>query len=145
MKPQKAEWFAEEKLTHAIIGAFYYVYNRLGYGFIESVYMAGLERVLIRRGFRVAREVLVPIHLDYEIIHWQRLDMVVEDKVLVEGKVGDGLRRESGPKLLNYLHATTFEIGLLFHFAPKPQFFRLACKNSTKQLANQSNPPSKSV
>ena len=47
----------EEQLTHAVIGAFYEVYNTLGYGFLEQVYLAALERELRARGHAVGREV----------------------------------------------------------------------------------------
>ena len=47
----------EERLTHSVIGAFFEVYNNLGYGFLEHVYVMALERELIARKHRVAREV----------------------------------------------------------------------------------------
>ena len=47
----------EERLTHSVIGAFYEVYNTLGYGFLEHLYKAALERELRDRGHRVGREV----------------------------------------------------------------------------------------
>jgi len=59
-------WFPHEELTGEIIAAFYYVYNQLDYGFLESVYAAALARTLIRRGHRVAREVRIPVRFDRE-------------------------------------------------------------------------------
>ena len=47
----------EERLTHSVIGAFFEVYNNLGYGFLEHVYVMALERELIARKHQVAREV----------------------------------------------------------------------------------------
>jgi GxxExxY protein len=140
MKTQPRDWVGDERLTHAIIAAFYYVYNRLGPGFLESIYLAALERVLIRRGFKVAREVLIPIHFDNEIIGYQRADMVVNDCVVVEGKATDALVKRDHVQLFGYLKATIFEIGLLLHFGPRAQFFRLACSNDRKQLADPRNP-----
>ena len=49
----------EEELTRSVIGAFYDVYNTLGYGFLEHVYALALERELLARGHRVGREVSV--------------------------------------------------------------------------------------
>ncbi len=51
----------EGKPLGAIVGAFYAVYNGLGYGFMESLYMAALERELRDRGHGVARELYVPV------------------------------------------------------------------------------------
>src|SRR3954464_699500 len=103
MRSRNAEWFAEEELTREIIAAFYYVYNALGFGFREAVYVAALERLLIRRGFKVAREVLVPIHFDGEIIAFDRLYMLVDDKVIVEAKARERLNRTDLPQLYNYI------------------------------------------
>ncbi len=51
----------EERLTHSVIGAFFEVCNTLGYGFLEHVYVMALERELIARKHRVAREVAVQV------------------------------------------------------------------------------------
>src|SRR4051812_5253652 len=110
MPSSDAECLGQEELTRAIIGAFYYVYNRLGSGFLESVYANALERVLTRRGMRVAREILVPIHFDGEIIAYQRLDMLVNDAVIVELKASEVLQRNALPQLYNYLSATRIEV-----------------------------------
>lgn len=144
MTTRDAAWFAEEDLTRAIIGAFYYVYNQLGFGFVESVYAAALERLLIRRGFRVAREVVVPIYFEHEIVAHQRLDFIVEDRVVLELKAGEALSRHAAPQLFNYLRATNLEIGFVFHFGKEPRFYRVACNNSTKALGNRSNPTHRS-
>ena len=47
----------EERLTHSAIGAFFDVYNKLGFGFLETVYTMALERELLKRGHQVGREV----------------------------------------------------------------------------------------
>lgn len=52
---------AEEEVTRLIIGTFYRVYNKLGFGFLEHVYAAALERELLSRGLRGAREYWVRI------------------------------------------------------------------------------------
>src|SRR3954471_19243502 len=78
-------------LTRAIIGAFFEVFRILGYGFSEHVYAAVLEKELTRRGFRVQREVSVPVYYRGEIAAWQRLDMLVEGLVVIEIKTGEKL------------------------------------------------------
>lgn len=130
----------ESVLTYDIIRAFYYVYNRLGDGFIESVYSAALERTLTKWGFKVAREVRIPIHFDGEVIAYQRLDMLVNDRVIVENKAGEAVPPRGPKKLTNYLCATTVEVGLLLYFGPKPQVIRRSRHNSTKSLINPDLP-----
>jgi GxxExxY protein len=51
---------------------------------VENIYAAALEHVLTERGHKVGREVLVPVHCFGRILAYQRLDMIVDDKVVVE-------------------------------------------------------------
>ena len=51
----------EEALSKSVIGAFFEVYNTLGYGFLEHLYVKALERELMARGHSVAREVGVRV------------------------------------------------------------------------------------
>jgi GxxExxY protein len=62
------------------------VYNTLGFGFLEHVYAAALEPELMRRGLSVSREYCVRIYYDGAELCQQRLDLVVDDKVVVEIK-----------------------------------------------------------
>src|SRR5688572_25789440 len=71
----------EERLTHSAIGAFFDVYNTLGFGFLETVYAMALERELIGRGHRVSREVWIPVLYKGEELCKQRLDMIVDEKL----------------------------------------------------------------
>ena len=51
----------EREITHEVIGAFFDVYNDLGFGFLEHVYSLALERELVARRRKVGREVSVPV------------------------------------------------------------------------------------
>ena len=113
-----------ESVTRSIIGAFYYVFNYLGFGFLESVYAAALTKVLRARGHVVEREVPVDVWFEAEIIARQRIDMLVDKKVVVELKAGDRLTTAARLKLANYLVATRLEVGLVLYFGPKPMFLR---------------------
>lgn len=115
---------AEEHLTRSIIGAFYDTYNALGEEFLESVYASAFEKELVARGHAVAREVGVRVFYKGDAIAWQRLDMVVDGKVVVEIKSGSALPPTATRQLLNYLRATKLEVGLLLHFGPKPRHYR---------------------
>lgn len=113
-----------EAITRSIIGAFYDVFNYLGVGFLESVYAAALTKVLRSRGHLVQREVAVDVWYEDEVIARQRVDMLVDGKVIVEVKAGDRLTTSARLQLANYLSATGIEVGLLLHFGPKPMFLR---------------------
>jgi GxxExxY protein len=119
----------EEALTRSIIGAFYTVYTKLGFGFLEHLYVKALERELRARGHTVAREVCVRVMYDGEELGTQRLDMIVDGKVVVEIKSTYELHKAAVRQLFSYLRGTTLEVGLLLHFGPEPKFHRVYCKN----------------
>lgn len=123
----------EEDLTHAVIGAFFAVHRTLGFGFLEQIYASALELELTARGHRVAREVEVVIRYDGVPIGRQRLDMIVDDKVIVEIKSSERLHRDAGRQVYNYLRATSLEVGLLLHFGREANFYRLVFANSRKR------------
>jgi GxxExxY protein len=114
-----------EDVTRTIIAAFYTVYNKLGYGFLENVYCAALALELRRRGHKAAREVTVPVFYDGEQIAKYRADFVVDDVVLLEVKSTAQLSPNNHRQLLNCLRATPLEVGLLLHFGPEPKFHRI--------------------
>jgi GxxExxY protein len=115
----------EEQLTESVIGGFYGVYNTLGFRFLEQVYMAALERELRARGHAVGREVWVPVLYKGEEISRQRIDMVVDERLVIEAKSTHELHKSAPRQVYNYLRATRLQVGLLLHFGPEPAFYRL--------------------
>ena len=61
---------------------------------------------------------------------YQRLDMIVDDKLVIEIKSTFDLHPAAHRQLRSYLQATKLEIGLLLHFGPEPRFFRVVCTNN---------------
>ena len=129
----------EQQLTHSIIGAFFDAYNALGFGFFESVYIMALERKLSRRGHHVGREVWVPVFYKGEPLCKQRCDMVVDEKVIVETKSTFDLSETAPRQVYNYLRATNLEVGLLFHFGPKPRFYRVIYRNALRRADSKTS------
>jgi GxxExxY protein len=109
-----------KELTFEIIGSFFTVYNDLGYGFLESVYVNALTIELQRRGLRSEREVPVEVLYEGQPVGLYRMDLVVNRKVLVEVKSGLSLSHADCKQLFNYLRASRMTVGLLFHFGPRP-------------------------
>src|SRR5687767_522229 len=93
----------EERLTHSVIGAFFEVYNNLGFGFLEHVYVMALERELMERKHRVAREVAVRVLYKGHPLAEQRLDMIVDEKLVVETKSTHDLHKSATRQVYNYL------------------------------------------
>jgi GxxExxY protein len=119
----------ERELTHSVIGAFYEVYNALGYGFLESIYTTSLERELVVRGHAVSREHAVRVMYKGEHVGFQRLDMVVDGRLVVEIKSTPALAVAAERQLISYLRGTNLEVGLLLHFGPAPKFHRVVAPN----------------
>jgi GxxExxY protein len=119
----------EEALTRSVIGGFFEVYNNLKFGLLESLYSRALELELVHRGHRVAREFGVRVAYKGIPIGVQRLDLVVDDKLVVEIKSTDELHKAAVRQVYNYLRASNLELGLLLHFGPDPKFYRVYVPN----------------
>lgn len=113
------------ELTREVIGAFYDVYNGLGYGFVESVYQRALPVALERRGVRCAREVPMNVQFEGVDVGAYRADLIVGGKVIVECKVAEKITRIHELQALNYLRATGLTVGLVLNFGPQATFRRL--------------------
>lgn len=117
----------ERETTNAIIGAFFDVYNTLGFGFLENVYTLALERELLGRKLTVGREVMIPIHYKGEFLTYYRADLIVDERVLVEVKSTEILPPYTRRTVGNYLKATPIEVALILHFGPEAKFQRIVC------------------
>ena len=133
-KPQATGKLLHSGLTDKIIGAFYEVYNDLGYGFIESVYENALSVALTAAGLRVGRQVPIAVWYRGVPVGEFRADMVVNDSVLVELKAAKGIDLAFEKQTMNYLRATNLEVALILNFGPSAQFRRLVFENARKGL-----------
>ena len=144
MTIRRPDGLLEERLSYSVIGAFFAVHRQLGFGFLESVYSRALEAELRERRHRVSREFAAAVHYSgLEIAH-QRLDMVVDEKLVVEIKATDRLHPDGCRQLFNYLRATSLEVGLLLHFGRSADFYRVICQNHLKPRSSRSRSPSDS-
>ncbi len=119
----------EQALTESIIIAFFEVYNTMRYGFVEHLYSLAMERELQWRHHVVGREISVPVNYKDQYLGTQRIDMLVDNKVVVEMKSTVVLPPTAKRQLYNYLRATDLEVGLLLHFGPEPKFYRVIATN----------------
>ena len=123
-----------EKTTQRIIGVFFQVYNELGTGFLESVYVEAMAVALGQSGLRFEREVALAVRFRNRVIGRFRADLVVAGTVLVEVKACARIQSIHHAQVLNYLRATVLEVGLLLNFGPRAQFRRLLLDNHHKSL-----------
>lgn len=119
-------------LTEKIIGAFFEVYNELGYGFSESVYENALLLELEKSGLQVEHQVPIKVYYHGQAIGQYWADILVNDAVILELKAARQILEEHEARLLNYLKATQYEVGLLLNFGPKAQHLRKIYDNNRK-------------
>jgi len=125
--------YKHSKLTEEIIGAFFAVYNALGYGFLEKVYANSLKIELERRSLKVSQEHPITVRYLGKVVGEYYADLIVNDVVIIEIKATKALLQEHEAQLLNYLKATPYEVGLLLNFGPKPEQKRRSFDNTRKE------------
>ena len=125
--------FLHENLTSDIISAFYFVYNDLGYGFLEKVYEKALIIELKKSGLKVTSQLPIKVYYEGEIVGDYYADIVVENKIILELKTVKHLLPIHEAQLVNYLKATGMEVGLLLNFGEKPQVKRKIFTNDRKK------------
>jgi GxxExxY protein len=107
----------ENDISYKIRGCIYDVHNGLGAGLLESVYLAALEWELINLGLKVRREVPVPvIYKDFKLELGFRIDLLVEEKVIIEIKSIENLAEVHHKQVLTYLKITNLKLGILVNF-----------------------------
>lgn len=127
----------EHELTSAALGAFYRVYNKLGYGFLEAVYVNALAVELERSGRRVQRELPIEVMYDGVVVGHYRADIIVDGRLILEVKGDSHLAAGPERQLMNYLRCTELEVGLLLMFGIKPRFKRLIHTRDRKLFTNK--------
>jgi GxxExxY protein len=132
------ESYKHSEITEAIIGVFYDVYNELGFGFLESVYRNSLRIALIERGIAVEQEVPIEVHFRGKSVGDFKADLVVSGAVLLELKTAQAIVAAHESQVINYLRATSLELGLILNFGPKPQVRRLLLDNIRKHNLGRS-------
>lgn len=105
-----------EELTSVIIGKSYEVMNELGTGFLESVYHKSLFLALQQEGLCVQFEHPLAVLFRGHNVGNFKVDLVVEEKVIVEVKAVDNVIGEHKAQVIDYLSASELLVGLIINF-----------------------------
>ncbi|MEA3308583.1 MAG: GxxExxY protein [Chloroflexota bacterium] len=124
--------YKHTEITGQVIKAFYTVYNTLGYGFLEKVYENAMVIELSELGLEVESQSVVEVYYHKQLVGKYFADLLVEGLVIVELKAARKLCVAHEAQLLNYLKATSHEVGLLLNFGSKPEIKRKAYDNIRK-------------
>ena len=122
----------ENEISFKIRGAIFKVYNTLGPGLFESVYESALYYELTKMDLKVERQLVISIPYDEIILDIAfKIDLLVEDKVIIELKSVEDLAPIHYKQITNYLRLTNKKLGILVNFNTT------TILNDIKRIANK--------
>ena len=113
------------ELTEQVIGAFFEVYRILRPGYQESTYAGAMALELADRGIAFEREALLRVMYKGRVAGIYRPDFFVDGCLIVELKATRAVGDVEKGQVLHYLRATNTKVGLLLHFGPEANYFRI--------------------
>jgi len=121
-----------DQITRQIIGAAIEVHKAIGPGLLESAYQACLAFEVRQRGLKVEEQVPLPVlYKEVKLDCGYRLDLLIEDSVIVEIKAAEQLSPIHDAQLLSYLRMAHKHVGLLINFHIR------VLKNGLKRIVNE--------
>jgi GxxExxY protein len=114
--------FPEE--SYRIKGACLAVHNKLGCGFLEKVYENAVAIELRKSGFSVRQQVPVKVHYDGIVVGDYVMDLMIDEKFIVEVKATEADNLLFKAQLINYLKATGHPLGFLVNFGMRSIYFK---------------------
>jgi len=122
---------SENELSTMIIGCAIEVHKQLGPGLLESAYKECLYYELKQAGLKVQKEKPMPIvYKEVKLDHGYRIDLLIEEKVVVEIKTVEAFSDVHTAQVLTYLRLGNYKLGLLLNFQTT------VLKNGIKRLIN---------
>ena len=119
-----------KELTEKIIGCAYRVYNKIGFGFLESVYEKCLMIELQKAGMNAEAQVPIKVQYDEQTVGDFVADILVESEIILELKSVRRIVRAHEIQLVNYLTATGKPVGLILNFSEE----KVEVKRKVKDL-----------
>ena len=124
MSQSKYSDFKYKKLTGDIIGAAMNVHSELGNGFREIVYHRSMKHELAVQELSFESEITMPLYYKDIKVGSRRVDLLVEEKILVELKAVGEINSQHISQVLNYLKADKMEVALLLNFVENSLTFK---------------------
>jgi len=109
--------FSEDELSNKVIGCAIEVHKALGTGLLENAYKKVLAKKLIKEGFKIEAEKILPLEMeDIRIEVAYKIDILVENKLVLELKSVEQLTDLHLAQIINYLNLGNYKLGLLMNF-----------------------------
>jgi len=105
-----------DEITYKIISCCFAVYNNLGLGYTEKDYQKALVFELEKLGLKVESEYSTEFRYESILLRRKRLDLLIENEIVIELKINCYPSQEHLHQLLSYLHCTNKKLGLLIYF-----------------------------
>ncbi|QCW99128.1 GxxExxY protein [Aggregatimonas sangjinii] len=122
----------DNEITKLVIGAAIEVHKALGPGLLESAYQECLYFELRSKGLKVRKQVALPIvYKEVKLDHGYRIDLLVEEKIVLELKTVEGFTDVHFAQILTYLKLGNYDLGLLINF------HTTLLKNGIKRVINK--------
>ena len=126
--------YLHSDITEQILKAYFKVYNKLGYGFLEKVYENAMMIELQRLDLLCEKQKSLNVSYDGLIIGEYYADIIINECVIIELKAAENLCQEHECQLVNYLKASEIEVGILLNFGKRPEFKRRVLTAEYKNL-----------
>lgn len=121
-----------KELTENIIACAYKVYNKMGFGFLESVYEKCMLIELKKSALKTESQKPIIVKYENEVVGEFKADIIVEDTVILELKLVKQIVQAHEVQLVNYLVATGKPVGLILNFGEQ----KVEVKRKVKELIN---------
>jgi GxxExxY protein len=122
------------ELSYKLMGIAFEIHNILGPGFSENIYEAAFIKELLNRQIPFEQQKQIEVCYKGEIIGVYRLDLLIDNKIVIELKAVNGLNDLFTKQLISYLKASNYRLGILMNFGSKRlEHFRIP---NTKNLSH---------
>ena len=118
------------ELTEKVIGCAYRVYNRMGFGFLESVYENCMLIELCKANMNAESQKPITVYYENEVVGEFVADIIVDDTIILELKSVRRIIKAHEVQLVNYLVATGKPVGLILNFGER----KVEIKRKIKEL-----------
>lgn len=110
--------FYYKELSEQVIGLCFNVYNETGYGYREKFYETALKNKFATSNVKQQNQPLIPLSTPSGLVVYRRADFNIDNKIILELKVGIRLTKKDYDQLNEYLKAVDYRLGLLVLFSP---------------------------
>jgi GxxExxY protein len=124
------------ELSFKIIGIIFKVYNELGYGYREKNYQKALEIAFKKEGLTYSKEAFVNIKYEGESVGKYFIDFIIDNKIILELKVGAIFHQNDIKQLLSYLESRRMKLGILALFSPSGVKYKRIVNNKIEVRDN---------